>query len=485
MTASEASGSRSPLGGRVETDAAAVLMPGFEGTELPEWLAVRLRAGLGGVCLFGENIESHEQVRALTDAIRAANPLALIAIDEEGGDVTRLYYATGSPYPGNALLGRIDDLELTASVARSVALELRAVGVNLNFAPDADINSNPDNPVIGVRSFGDDPERVSAHTAAWVAAHEAEGVAVSAKHFPGHGDTAQDSHLALPVVDLPLETLRERELRPFLAAIRAGARTIMSSHVLLPQVDADQPATFSPAILHGILREELGFEGVIVSDALDMKGASGEIGIPAAAVRAIAGGCDRLCIGSKNTAAQRAAIAAALVAAVADGTLLSGRLANAAARNRRLAEQLAAPAPMSALGEPEPAFDPAHGIAGFDLQRDVRIDPAAVILTLESEANIAIGHAPWGLASAGVATTPVHEGDALPDVTGPTIIVGKDNHRHRWVRDLIDQARAQNPDVVIVDMGWPSPGRAYADVATFGASRYAGEALARLIGGSS
>ena len=227
---------------------------------------------------------SRAQVRALTDAIRAANPLALIAIDEEGGDVTRLYYATGSPYPGNALLGRIDDLDLTAEVARSVALELRAVGVNLNFAPDADINSNPDNPVIGVRSFGADPELVSAHTAAWVAAHEAEGVAVSAKHFPGHGDTAQDSHLALPVVDLPLEELRERELRPFLAAIQAGARTIMSSHVLLPQLDPDRPATFSRAILDGVLRGELGFEGVIVSDALDMVGASGEIGIPAAAV---------------------------------------------------------------------------------------------------------------------------------------------------------------------------------------------------------
>ncbi|HEX7834323.1 MAG TPA: beta-N-acetylhexosaminidase, partial [Pseudolysinimonas sp.] len=284
--------------------AQAVLLPGFVGARLPSWLEERLRDGLAGVCLFGENIESGSQLRELTDAIRAANPLALIAIDEEGGDVTRLHHLTGSPYPGNALLGRIDDQELTALVGRTVARELRAAGVNLNFAPDADINSNPDNPVIGVRSFGEDPESVSAHVAAWVAAHEAEGVAVSAKHFPGHGDTAQDSHLALPVVDLTLDELKSRELRPFLAAIAAGARTVMSSHVLLPRIDPERPATFSPAILQDVLRGQLGFDGVIVSDALDMVGASGAIGIPAAAVQAIAAGCDLLCIGTKNTAAQ-------------------------------------------------------------------------------------------------------------------------------------------------------------------------------------
>jgi beta-N-acetylhexosaminidase len=183
---------------------APVLLPGFVGTELPEWLAVRLRGGLGGVCLFAENITSPQQLRALTAAIRAANPRALIAIDEEGGDVSRLHAATGSPYPGNAVLGRIDDTELTASVGAAVATELRAAGVNLNFAPDADINSDPDNPVIGVRSFGTDAALVARHTAAWVAAHEAQGVAVTARHFPGHGETYCDSHHALPVVGLPL-----------------------------------------------------------------------------------------------------------------------------------------------------------------------------------------------------------------------------------------------------------------------------------------
>jgi beta-glucosidase-like glycosyl hydrolase len=284
--------------------AAAVLLPGFLGTTLPSWLEARLRAGLAGVCLFGDNVVSRDQLRALTAAITAANPDALIAIDEEGGDVSRLYQSTGSPFPGNALLGRIDDADYTASVATAVALELRDAGVNLNFAPDVDINSNPDNPVIGVRSFGDDASLVARHSAAWVAAHEAAGVAVSAKHFPGHGDTAHDSHLALPVVDLPIAALRDRELLPFAAAIEAGASTIMTSHIMLPQLDALHPATFSSAILGDLLRNELGFTGVVVTDALDMVGASGEIGIPAAAVRAIAAGCDLLCIGTDNSDAQ-------------------------------------------------------------------------------------------------------------------------------------------------------------------------------------
>lgn len=460
---------------------APVLLPGFVGTELPDWLAARLRGGLGGVCLFAENIASPEQLRALTAAIRDANPLALIAIDEEGGDVSRLYAATGSPFPGNALLGRIDDLALTASVGAAVAAELRAAGVNLNFAPDADINSNPDNPVIGVRSFGTDPELVARHTAAWVAAHEAGGVAVSAKHFPGHGDTSADSHHALPVVDLPIETLRERELVPFEAAIAAGARTLMSSHILLPQLDPDAPATFSTRILRGLLRDELGFAGVVVSDALDMVGASGEIGIPAAAVRALAGGCDLLCIGTRNTDDQLAAIEAAIDAAVASGELTGTRLQDAVARVTALATSLA-DAPAAA---PEPfASDPARLASGFDVAGGTVVPAAALLVSIETNANMAVGpDVPWGLASVGRAPARVHEGEALPASEAPYLIVGKDNHRRAWTRELIDAARATHPGTVVVDMGWPSPDRAYADIATFGASRSVSAALGELLDG--
>ncbi|TBN57734.1 beta-N-acetylhexosaminidase [Glaciihabitans arcticus] len=458
------------------TNAAAVLLPGFVGTELPEWLAARLRNGLAGVCIFGNNIESREQLRELTGAIREANPDSLIAIDEEGGDVTRLYYDQGSPYPGNALLGRINDLDYTEQVARQVGWELRLAGVNLNFAPDVDINSNADNPVIGVRSFGSDAALVAAHSAAWVRGHESTGVAVSAKHFPGHGDTAQDSHLALPVVDLPLSALRERELAPFEAVVAAGARTVMTSHILLPQVDPSGPATFSRIVLEDLLRRDLGFDGVIVSDALDMAGASGEVGIPEAAVLAIAAGCDLLCIGTDNTDEQLDAIEHALQTAVSTGRLTSARLEDAASRNIALARELAAQAdalPIPATTADEPSFDLERSAAAFDVRAGVSVEHDRTLVALQTVANIAIGVAPWGPRF----DARTGSGEELAATGGQLVLVGKDNHRHAWVRDLIDRERQANPSVLVVDMGWPDDSRAYADVATFGASRHAGAAL--------
>ena len=455
--------------------ASRVLMPGFVGTTLPAWLEARLRGGLGGVCIFGSNIESRGQLRELTAAITAANPDALIAIDEEGGDVTRLYFDQGSPYPGNAILGRIDDEAYTELVAETVGWQLRRTGVNLDFAPDVDINSNPDNPVIGVRSFGTDPGLVARHSAAWVRGLQRTAVAVSAKHFPGHGDTAQDSHLALPVVDLPLGELRDRELVPFISAIQAGARTIMTSHILLPQLDADNPATFSSRILQGLLREDLGFEGIIVSDALDMVGASGEIGIPAAAVRAIAAGCDLLCIGTDNTDGQLESIERALDEAVRDGRLGADRLAGAGARNVALARLLADEASSAPTtgDDVDPRFDPARTAAAFDVRPGLVVRPERTLIAIDTVANIAVGTAPWGPP----VSARLPAGATLPVVRGQLILIGKDNHRHDWVRSLIDGARSQHPDVIVVDMGWPGDDRAYADVATFGASKHGGQAL--------
>ena len=205
-------------------DILTTLLPGFDGTVAPAWVLARLGEGLGGVCLFGQNIVDAAQLRELTAALRSANPIAVIAIDEEGGDVTRLFYDRGAPYPGNALLGRIDDPDLTERVARAVGEALVATGCTVAFAPDVDVNSNPDNPVIGVRSFGADPALAARHAAAWVRGLQSTGVAASAKHFPGHGDTATDSHLALPVVDLPLETLRERDDRAIALTRQQPAR---------------------------------------------------------------------------------------------------------------------------------------------------------------------------------------------------------------------------------------------------------------------
>ena len=463
------------------TDALPTLLPGFAGATLPDWLEARLGTGLGGVCLFAPNIESRDQLRTLTDAIYAANPRAIIAIDEEGGDVTRLFAREGSPSPGNAVLGRIDDLDTTAYAARQIGAHLRRTGVNLNFAPSVDINSNPDNPVIGVRSFGDTADRVSAHGAAWITGLQSTGVAATAKHFPGHGDTALDSHLALPVIDRSLADLGERELLPFAAAIEAGVRVVMTSHILLPQLDADYPATMSGAILGGLLRSELGFAGVIVTDALDMAGAHTAGGLGETAVRALAAGCDLLCLGTNNTDADLSAIESAVNAAA----LGPGRVEEAAGRVRALADDLAADPPV--VPEPDDAWPggPDQLTRSFDVQpaavawRDGKVERSVRVVRLQARPNSAAGPTPWGPpgTESGIVVSEARPLPPGPIPDGPILVVGQDIHRHAFARAAVDRLRAEHAGVLVVDMGWPSPDRRYADVATFGASALIGRAL--------
>lgn len=322
----------------VTRDALAVLQPGFSGTTAPDWLLRRVGEGLSSVGLFGRNIETPEQLAALTAQLRAERDDVLVAIDEEGGDVTRLEVRHGSSFPGNLALGAVDDLELTRAVAQELGRRLAECGVNLNWAPSADVNSNPGNPVIGVRSFGADPHLVARHTAAYIEGLQAAGVAACTKHFPGHGDTAVDSHHALPRIDVDLDTLYARELVPFRAAIAAGSRSVMSAHILLPALDPDRPATLSPQILTGLLRNELGYDGLIVTDGMEMQAISATYGIERGSVLAIAAGADAICVGGGlEDEATVLRLRDALVAAVRTGELPEERLADAAARVRALA----------------------------------------------------------------------------------------------------------------------------------------------------
>ncbi|MYV95327.1 glycoside hydrolase family 3 protein, partial [Streptomyces sp. SID1034] len=319
-------------------DALAVLQPGFVGTTAPDWLLRRIGEGLASVGLFGRNIVSAPQVAALTAQLRAERDDLLVAIDEEGGDVTRIEVRTGSSFPGNLALGAVDDLDLTREVARELGRRLAECGVNLNWAPSADVNSNPDNPIIGVRAFGADTGLVARHTAAYIEGLQASGVAACTKHFPGHGDTNVDSHHAMPRIDVDLDTLHARELVPFRAAIAAGSKSVMSAHILLPALDPARPATLSPRILTGLLREELGYDGLIVSDAVEMQAIAGTVGIERGSVLAIAAGADALCVGGgladEGTVLR---LRDALVTAVREGELAEERLADAAARVRALA----------------------------------------------------------------------------------------------------------------------------------------------------
>jgi beta-N-acetylhexosaminidase len=470
--------------------AAAVLLPGFTGIELTRQHVGWLREGLGGVALFGENIVDPEQVRALTGAIRAANPEAVVAIDEEGGDVTRLHMPEGSPEPGNGMLGRLDIDEVTAESAERIGWELADVGVTMDLAPTADVNTNADNPVIGARSFGFDAALVARHTATFVRGLQSSGVAACAKHFPGHGDTAVDSHLGLPVVEHDLDALRARELLPFVAAIDAGVAAVMTSHIVLPRLDPDAPATMSRRILTGLLREELGFTGVIVTDALDMAGASAAIGIPAAAVAALVAGADLLCLG-KESEPHIEPVLDAVVAAVEDGALPLERLADAAARVRGLAHREEVPylSCLRVLVDLDEAFDVRPEAAAAIAQRE-----GWTVLKLDTTPNTAVGVTGWGpfaaladdAGSRRFASWPridlvVDRDGEAPSVDGRALVIGRDIHRHPHARAIVDRLRADGRTVVAVDMGWPSTDRRYADVATFGSSRAVGAALLALL----
>ncbi len=252
-----------------------LLFVGFHGLEVPRALAERIAEGrVGGVILFRRNIDldDPEQLWRLTQQLQERAPKdvpLLIAVDQEGGRVQRMR-APWTEWPAMRRVGQVNDLEYTAAVATALARELSDHGIGLDFAPVVDVDTNPANPVIGDRSFGDSAARVSSHARAFIAALQTGGVAGCAKHFPGHGDTISDSHLELPRLEHDLDRLRGVELPPFRAAIEAGVASVMTAHVMFPQLDRRRPATLSPDILQPLLREELGFDGVVFSDDLEM-----------------------------------------------------------------------------------------------------------------------------------------------------------------------------------------------------------------------
>ncbi len=278
----------------VERDAAHVLVAGYVGDAPPPSLT---RLPLGGVILFSRNLgESLEETAARVEAIeRSLRDPALVAIDQEGGRVARLR----DPFlrlPPMRALGIIDDVALTERVGGALGRGLSSLGFGVDFAPVLDVDTNPDNPVIGDRSFGADPETVTRHGLALARGLGSAGVVACAKHFPGHGDTDLDSHLALPVLRHARERLDAVELAPFRTAAAAGVPTIMTAHVVFESLDAAVPATLSRRVVSDLLRGEMGYRGVIVSDDLEMKAVADRWGVAESAVQAIEAGCDVLLV---------------------------------------------------------------------------------------------------------------------------------------------------------------------------------------------
>ena len=322
-----------------------MLIAGFGGVQVPpELKALAKEFGLGGVILFARNISEPGQVAELSYEASQLTPEAplWISVDQEGGRVARLK-APFTAWPPMATLGRSGDVGLAERFARALAAELKAVGVTLDYAPVLDVHTNPKNPVIGDRALGENAADVARLGAAIVRTLQHEGIAACGKHFPGHGDTTTDSHLELPLIEHPVERLREVEFLPFKAAIAAGVATIMTAHVFMPAIDEQRPATLSERVVTGLLREELGYGGVILSDDLEMKAIASQYAVPEAAVLAVEAGCDGVLICSGDYDAQAAALEA-LVRAVETGRLRMTRVEDALKRHQRAKERfLAAP----------------------------------------------------------------------------------------------------------------------------------------------
>jgi beta-N-acetylhexosaminidase len=300
------------------TLAGQLIMIRLFGTELDADTAAFIRANrIRGACLFRQNmLDAAQLTRFNGDLLDAMGSNALIALDQEGGAVVRALWVP--PPPSAMALGAADDTALARDVGAAVARAVKAMGFNWNFAPVLDLNNNPRNPVIAERSFGADPERAAALAMAWMDGSESEGVACCVKHFPGHGDTHVDSHRDLPTVDKELAELERFEFAPFRRAA-PHAPAVMTAHIVYPALDPHHPATMSRAILTDLLREKMGYEGVIITDGMDMHAIAHRYGPGVAAVNALVAGADMvMAIGSRET---QEATLEAIAAAIADGTL--------------------------------------------------------------------------------------------------------------------------------------------------------------------
>ena len=314
----------------IEEKVGQLIMVGFEGTQANEAIETHIRERfVGGVVLFSRNIQSPKQTAELTNELqRLASATAhqiplFIGIDQEGGWVIRLRDGA-TVLPGNMALGATDSTELAERAGEITAVELAAVGVNLNFAPVMDVNNNLHNPVIGRRSFGESSGLVSRLGVAYIRGLQRNGVLATAKHFPGHGDTTVDSHFDLPTVNHDLERIHALELQPFRAAIDADVAAIMTAHIVYPALDANRPATLSPTILTDLLRKQLRFDGLIITDDMEMKAIDDRYRSGEAAVMAIEAGADIVMV--LWTPAKQIEVFDSLLSAVKSGRISQARL---------------------------------------------------------------------------------------------------------------------------------------------------------------
>lgn len=319
-----------------------MFMIGFQGTALSEELKeIITNYGIGGVIIFSRNIESPAQIKDLINSIQKLsiqkNQIPLfVSIDQEGGRVFRLK-PPFRQYPSYGKLRRAGSEELVMSNALAMAEELIEIGVNMNMAPVLDVNTNPQNPIIGDRSFSSDPDTVSRLGTCIIKTFKEKGIIAVGKHFPGHGDTLSDSHLELPVVNHNIERLEDIELKPFIHAFKNGLRAVMTAHVLYPALDADYPATLSERIIKNILRKKCGFDGVVITDDLEMKAISNRYTGEDAGILSVRAGVDILLICHSND--KQLIMFDSLLKAVENGNIKEERIEESFSRIMKLKKE--------------------------------------------------------------------------------------------------------------------------------------------------
>jgi len=450
----------------LERLANAILWPGFLGEEVPGWLADALANGLAGVVYFAQNL--HGDTAALSEEIHRLAPQALIGIDEEGGSVTRLEASTGSTLPGAAELGMLDDTDATRATGYEIGRRVDAAGADVVIAPVADVNTDPRNPVIGVRAFGETTELVSRHVAASVHGIQSTGVAACAKHYPGHGDTHTDSHHDLPRLTIDQDAIDRVHLPPFAAAVDAGVLSIMTAHIAAAQW-GEAPATLNPLVL-GRLRAS-GFDGVIVTDALDMAAIRETVGIGGGAVRALAAGADLLCIGNPTNPGERMLpdqdeqdyleARDAVVAAIRSGELARNRVEEAARRVAQMAAVVRSRGPVADV-----PFD-ADAIADRALRIDGAFlpfeDAPTTVIDLRRASSLAVdsagSHVAGALAAGGrivrldADRASDTEIDAATIGAGRCVVLVDRIEGGAPQRVVLDRIRSARPGLVAVNVG--------------------------------
>ena len=455
--------------------------PGFGGAVVPEWIKPWLENGLGSVTLFASNTPNFESTANLIRDLRSYNPDVLVAIDEEGGDVTRLFVREGSRYPTPALLGQCDDEDLTYRSYSSMGSVLRELGIDITYAPVADVIAFENNPIIGVRSFGMSTDVVTRHVAAAVKGLQSAGVGSCVKHFPGHGAVLEDSHHDLPHIKMSLADYESQHISPFKHAIESGVAAVMIGHLVAESLDAKLPSSLSGKVIREYLREVLNFKGLVVTDALDMGAIGGPAKIHESALKALTAGADLLCFSGMGDQSTFVASSFDWIKSAVDSGTLS--IASLEESRRRIIGLRSTHKSTSAVNA---AVDFNDLIKGFEISGLVELGQGAVnLVEIGTKPTIAAGDVSCGmhreLRAVGIACD-IHASDAETLATKKLVVAFRDAYRDAPLLATLNRLYERFPEAIFIDMGWPT--REFAPknlIRAFGSSAVISQAVAARI----